>query len=182
MSKVVNTQKIQDLIVEIRNTKVLIDYDVANLYGVETKRINEAVRNNIDKFPFGYIFELSKKEWTILKSKYSTSKRGGKVKLPNAFTEKGLYMLATILKSEQATETTIAIIETFSRLKELSYAMQELSQSTNSSTQKSLMDKTGELMGELLYDDLETTESETTFELNFAVMKLKHTVKKKIID
>jgi hypothetical protein len=75
--------------------------------------INEAAKNNPDKFPVGYIVELKKDEWDALKSKFSTSMKGGKVKLPNAFTEKGLYMLATILKSPQATQTTLAIIETF---------------------------------------------------------------------
>jgi len=76
-----------------------LDADVAEIYGVETKRINEAVKNNPDKFPAGYIIELDKTEWDGLKSKFSTSTKGGKVKLPSAFPEKGLYMLATILKS-----------------------------------------------------------------------------------
>ena len=95
---------------------MILDKDVAEIYGVETKRINEAVKNNLDKFPVGYIINLSKEEWDILKTKISTSSRGGKVKLPKAFTEKGLYMLATILKSKVATQTTIAIIETFARV------------------------------------------------------------------
>lgn len=77
--------------------------DVAELYGVETKRINEAVKNNPDKFPSGYIIDLNAEEWGNLKSKDSTANWGGKNKLPKAFTEKGLYMLATILKSPQAT-------------------------------------------------------------------------------
>jgi len=103
------------LIIELRGQKAILDSDVAKLYGVETKRINEAVKNNPDKFPKGYIFDLEKDEWDALKSKFSTSIKGGKVKLPTAFTEKGLYMLATILKSALATQTTIAIIETFSK-------------------------------------------------------------------
>ena len=99
-----------------------------SFYGVETKRINEAVKNNPDKFPKGYILELNKDEWDILKTKFSTSKQGGKVKLPKAFTEKGLYMLATILKSEIATNTTISIIETFANVKELTTTVRELSE------------------------------------------------------
>ncbi len=83
------------------NNLLVIDADIAELYGVETKRINKAVKNNPDKFPDGYLFELNKKEWNSLKSKFSTSIKGGKVKLPTAFTEKGLYMLATILKSQK---------------------------------------------------------------------------------
>lgn len=101
------------MIIELRGQKAILDSDVAKLYGVETKRINEAVKNNPDKFSKGYIFDLEKDEWDALKSKFSTSIKGGKVKLPTAFTEKGLYMLATILKSSLATQTTIAIIETF---------------------------------------------------------------------
>ncbi|WP_353740014.1 ORF6N domain-containing protein [Desulfonatronovibrio hydrogenovorans] len=93
----------------MRGTKVILDSDLAELYGVEIKRINEAVTNNPEKFPKGYLFELTREEWTPLKSKFSTSNRGGKVKLPTAFTEKGLYMLATILKSAQTVQTTIAI-------------------------------------------------------------------------
>lgn len=90
---------------------MLLDQDVALIYGVETKRINEAVKNNPEKFPEGYLIQISKNEWVGLKSKFSTSKRGGKVKPPTAFSEKGLYMLATILKSPQATEATFTIIE-----------------------------------------------------------------------
>ena len=117
---------LEDKIIEIRDEKVLLDSDIANLYGVETKRINEAVKNNLDKFPDGYIVELTKEEWNILKSKISTSSWGGKRKVPKAFTEKGLYMLATILKSKIATLATISIIETFSKLRTLSSTLKQL--------------------------------------------------------
>ncbi len=113
--QVIKQDQVQEKIIIIRNQKVIVDADVAKLYGVETKRINEAVKNNPDKFPNGYLFELNKKEWGSLKSKFSTSIKGGKIKLPTAFTEKGLYMLATILKSQTATETTLAIIEALLR-------------------------------------------------------------------
>ena len=99
---------------------------MAWLYGVETMRVNEAVKNNPDKFPEGYIIRLKREEWKNLKSKISISSWGGKNKLPNAFTEKGLYMLATILKSEKATETTIAIVEAFAKMRELSSMVAEL--------------------------------------------------------
>src|SRR3972149_8820817 len=115
MSGIVKIENIQELIVELRGQKAILDSDIAKLYGVQTKRINEAVKNNSDKFPGGYIFDLAKDEWDALKSKFSTSIKGGKVKLPSAFTEKGLYMLATILKSPQAIQATLSIIETFSK-------------------------------------------------------------------
>jgi len=93
--------------------------------------INEAVRKNPEKFPADYIFQLNKAEWDALKSKFSTSKRGGKVKVPTAFPEKGLYMLATILKSPQATEATFSIIETFAKIRDLSRTITALA-ATNS--------------------------------------------------
>ena len=114
------SDNVESKVLELRGQKVLLDTDVATLCGLETKRINEAVKNNPEKFPEGYIIALKKAEWESLKSKFSTSIRGGKVKVPSAFTEKGLYMLATILKSPRAVQTTIAIIETFSKIRELS--------------------------------------------------------------
>ena len=96
-------QAIENSVLVISGVPVLLDSDVATFYGVETKHINQAVGNNPDKFPPGYIIELSKEEWEILRSKISTSSWGGVRHLPKAFTEKGLYMLATILKSKRAT-------------------------------------------------------------------------------
>src|ERR1039457_5095168 len=112
----IHTDRVQAAILEIRGQKVLLDQEVAKIYGVRTKLINEAVGNNPDKFPAGYILQLTKDEWDALKSKISTSKRGGKVKLPTAFPEKGLYMLATILKSPQATDATFSIDRKSTRL------------------------------------------------------------------
>ena len=79
---------VEDKIIEIRNKHVIIDSDVAQLYGVETKRINEAVNRNSEKFPTGYLLELTQEEWEPLKSQFATSIKGGKTKLPTVFTEK----------------------------------------------------------------------------------------------
>jgi len=176
---VIKIEDVQNKIVKIQGQKVLLDSDVAELYEVETKRINEAVRNNPDKFPYGYIVELSKNEWDLLKSKFSTSKRGGKVKIPKAFPEKGLYMLATILKSQKAVQAALAIIETFSKMRKLTRNIKTLSNVKDKSEQQALMQKSGEMIAELLDDDLQTTDTETSIELNFAVLKFKHTIKKK---
>jgi hypothetical protein len=101
MQEIVNFDTVKDVIITVHDQQVIADSDVAKLYGVETKRINEAVKNNPEKFPTGYVLELSEEEWHKMKSKISTSlSPGGKVKLPKVFTEKGLYMLATVLKSE----------------------------------------------------------------------------------
>lgn len=172
-------ENLNELVIQIRGVSVLLDADVAAIYGVETKRINEAVKNNPEKFPDGYILEIDKSEWELLKSKFSTSIKGGKVKLPSAFTEKGLYMLATILKSSQATQATLSIIETFSKIRELSRSIKELSTIQDKAEQKSLMRKSGELIAEIFDEDLQTSDTETSIELNFAVLKFKHTIKKK---
>ncbi|MEI6263057.1 MAG: ORF6N domain-containing protein [Leptolinea sp.] len=179
MSDIMKFENLQDCIIEIRDQKVLLDVDVAEIYGVETKRINEAVKNNPDKFPSGYIIELDKTEWDGLKSKFSTSIKGGKVKLPTAFPEKGLYMLATILKSPQAVQATLAIIETFSKIRELSRNITILSNIKDKTEQQNLMQRSGELIASIFDDDLQTTDTETSIELNFAVLKFKHTIKKK---
>ena len=180
MTTIIRLEDVEGKIIEIRNHKVLLDSDVAELYGVETRDINKAVKNNPDKFPKGYILELTKAEKTEvvenfhhLKSiKYSPA-------LPNAFTEKGLYMLATILRSPKAIQTTLSIIETFARIRQLSRNIKELTTITEDKNKKSLMQKSGEIIAEILEDDLSLSESETTIELNFAVLKFKHTVKKK---
>ena len=94
---------VKSYIVEIRQHPVIVDADVAALYGVETKRVNEAVKNNPDKFPEDYMFVLTSDELKDLRSKISTTNLSAKSRsLPKAFTEKGLYMLATILKSQRA--------------------------------------------------------------------------------
>lgn len=179
MNSPISIQNLQKAIIEIRGLKVLLDSDVARIYGVQTKRVNEAVRNNPEKFPEGYILELSSNEWSALKSKFSTSTKGGKVKPPSAFPEKGLYMLATILKSKQATQATFAIIEAFAKIRELSSAIRTLSLTQDEAQQKPLMQRSGEIVAELFGDELSTTDTETTMELNVAFLKLKHTIKRK---
>ncbi|MDQ7003299.1 MAG: ORF6N domain-containing protein [Ghiorsea sp.] len=180
MSGVINIEALQDLILDIRQEKVLLDADVASIYGVKTRDINKAVANNPEKFPSGYVFELTRAEKNELVKKFH---RFVKLKHstvnPKSFTEKGLYMLATNLKSQQATQTTLSIIETFSKIRELSRTVSELSTLEDKKDQQSLMQRSGELIAEILDDDLQTSEAETVIELNFAVLKFKHTVKKK---
>ena len=172
-------ENLKALLVELRGENVLLDTDVALVYGVETKRINEAVKNNPDKFPPGYMFELNGDEFADLRSKISTTKFAKTRVTPKAFTEKGLYMMATILRSRQAIEATFSIIETFSKIKELSRSIKELSVVQDKASQKALMQKSGELISGIFDDDLQTSGTETTIELNFAVLKFKHTIKKK---
>ena len=113
-----------------------------------------------------------------MRSKITTAKFSKTRTEPFAFTEKGLYMIATVLKSKKAIDTTFAIIETFAKVKELTNTINKLSANPPKEKQQSLMQKSGEIISELLDNDLQTNESETTIELNFAVLKFKHTVKK----
>lgn len=107
-------------LIMLRNQPVLLDSDVAAIFGVETKRVNEAVRRNLEKFPKDYMFTLDTQEIANLRSQIATSSSswGGSRHEPKAFTEKGLYMLATILKSKQAVEATFGIIETYAQVRE----------------------------------------------------------------
>jgi len=116
MSEIAKFENLQDSIIELRGQKILLDADVAELYGVETKRINEAVKNNPDKFPTGYVIQLNNTEWDGLKSKFSTSIKGGKVKLPSAFPEKGLYMLAPSLKARRQFTLPWRLLKLFPKL------------------------------------------------------------------
>ena len=180
MSDIMKFENLQDCIIEIRDQKVLLDVDVAEIYGVETRDINKAVANNPDKFPVGYVVELSKQEKSeLVENFHRFNKLKHSTVNPKAFPEKGLYMLATILKSPRAVQATLAIIETFSKIRELSRNITILSNIKDKTEQQNLMQKSGELIASIFDDDLQTTDTETSIELNFAVLKFKHTIKKK---
>lgn len=91
----------------------MLDKDLAKLYGVEVKRLNEAVKRNIERFPEDFMFQLRQDEWEILKSQFATSSWGGTRKLPFAFTEQGVAMLSSVLRSDTAIEVNIRIMRTF---------------------------------------------------------------------
>ena len=197
---------IESFIVELRSQKVILDSDIAKIYGVETRDINKAVKNNLDKFPQGYIFEISKKElenlrWNISTAKISnlrcnistakisnlrTKNSSAKLSLsktrvlPKAFTEKGLYMLATILKSKQATKATLQIIETFAKVREFSKVAKSLATEKNDTKKQNLIKESAHLIGDILNQEFaDDTSSETTIELNLAMIKIKHKITKK---
>lgn len=116
---IINENSIKDKIHTIRNLQVMLDKDLAELYGVETKRINEAVRNNQDKFMDDFYFELTNHEFENLRSKISTANFSKTRTNPKVFTEQGIYMLATILKSKVASQVTVYIIKTFANMRKL---------------------------------------------------------------
>lgn len=172
----ISTGEVEKLMLNIRGKNVLLDRDVATLYGVETRDINKAVKNNPRKFPKGYLLELTPEEKSQLVEnfhrfnslKHSTS-------LPNAFTERGLYMLATIMKGDIAIEATLAIIDTFTMTRQLARTMESLQTvEDGGEQQKGLLQKTGEILADIVGNNLSTADTETEIELNFAVVKIKH--------
>lgn len=179
MSDIIKYESVSDKIINLHGEDVILDFAVAELYGVETREINQAVKNNPLKFPEGYVLSIDNKEFAILRSKFLIANNPKSRTLPKAFTEKGLYMLATILKGDKAVQTTIAIIEAFAKLRELSRTINEMSNNPDEFKQKSLMQKSGEIIEDLFGKDMETSDTETEIELNFAVLKLKHTIKRK---
>lgn len=172
-------EQVRQKIIHIRNNRVILDADVAELYGVKTREINQAVRNNPEKFPSDYVFELDTQELMSLRSNFLTANISPKSRvIPKAFTEKGLYMLATILKSRQAVNATFAIIETFSTIKQLKYELRALHEETDAGKQQDKMQHFGEMLSNIVMPDLETSETESSLEINFLIGKMKHTVKR----
>ena len=172
-------EQVRQKIILLRDCEVILDADIAELYGVETREINQAVRNNPEKFPTGYIFELDKQEFTNLRSKILTANISPKSRvLPKAFTEKGLYMLATILKSPRATQATIAIIETFASVRQLKRELHDLHDEPDNKKQQSKMKHFGEMLSNIVMPELELTETKSSMEINFLIGKIKHTVKR----
>ena len=180
---------VHNKVVSIRDIPVILDADVAELYGVETKRVNEAVRNNPDKFPNDYMFALTSSEAEDLRSKISTANPSKSQKTtsgistksrytPKAFTEKGLYMLATILKSKRAIATTFAIIETFAEVRGLKRELVELHKEPDKKRQMEKMRHFGEMLSDIVMPDVDTVETESSLELNFFIGKIKHTVRR----
>ena len=169
---------IETKIYDIRGQKVMLDSDLAKLYEVETKRINEAVKNNVDKFPYDFYFELTEEEFMNLRSKFSTTNFSMTRTLPKVFTEQGVYMLATILKSKIATNVTLNIIRTFARLREFAINYKDIvdklnkiektmkidQQQTNYNTQR--IDEAFELLHQILRDTQEQNNNLIGFRPN----------------
>jgi ORF6N domain len=118
MSKIL-IQNIEEMIYLIRGQKVMFDSDLARLYEVETRRLNEQVKRNLDRFPCDFMFQLTKEEYESLMSQIATSKkgRGGRQKLPMVFTENGVAMLSGVLNSKRAIQVNISIMRIFTKLR-----------------------------------------------------------------
>ena len=136
-SKLLPLESITQRIVLLRNQKVMLDSDLAALYGVETRRLNEQVRRNPGRFPTDFIFEVTADEFTHLKSHFATSNWGGRRKLPLAFTAHGAIMAASVLNSQRAAEVSVYVVRAFVQLREalashrnLAQKLEELEQTT----------------------------------------------------
>ena len=177
--ELIKFEEVEAKIITIRQLQVIVDSDIADLYGVETRDINKSVKNNPDKFPEGYLFELTTDEKReLVENFHRFNKLKHSTAVPKCFTEKGLYMLATILKSTRATATTLSVIETFSRFRELGRNIKKLETIKTAEQKQPLMQRSGEIITEIFENDLSLTGTEISFEINFAVLKFKHTIKK----
>jgi ORF6N domain len=124
---VVAVDRVESLIRSIRGRRVVLDSDLAGLYGVTTARLNEQVKRNLDRFPADFMFALSRQEFTALISQNATSKgRGGRRKLPNVFTEHGAIMAANVLNSGRAIEVSVYVVRAFVRLREMMVTNKEV--------------------------------------------------------
>ena len=177
--QLITYDKVKSKIITIRNQNVILDNNVAELYGVETREINQAVSRNPGKFPVGYLIDLSQEEWMSLKSQIVTSKnRGGKVKLPTAFTERGLYMLATILKSPKAIGTTISIINTFAQIKELTQMVYQFSKASTETQKIEIFENGTEIISDLLDNNLIVSQHETSFKIKLPFFEMTRKITK----
>lgn len=178
-TELIQFKDVESKIAVIRGQQVIADADVAELYGVETKRVNEAVRHNPEKFPDDYMIVLTDSELRDLRSKISTTNVSAMNRnSTKVFTEKGLYMLATVLKSKRATEVTFVIIETFFKVRALKKELVALHEEKDKEKQKTKMQHFGEVLSEIVMPDADTTETESTLELNFVIGKISHKVKR----
>ena len=185
-SDLINIESVKSRLLEIRGQAVLLDRDVAALYGVETREVNQAIRNNPEKFPSGFLFQLDDREFADWKSKILTSNlspaeaiaiKMGVRRAPQAFTERGLYMLATVLKGPLATRATLAIVNAYAQLRSMVRDMEALQMLKDGSPEQARkLTQAGHKLAELIGDNLSTESTKTTIELNLAVLKITHEV------
>ena len=186
--EIIKFETLENKLIKHNNELVLLDKDVAKLYEIEPKKLRQQLKRNIEKFPKDYAYQLSEKELdTMVSQNVTPSKQSFGGSLPYVFTEKGLYMVATILKSKQALNATFTIIETFAKVKELSRNINSIMKTTNEEVQKELAQKSNKILEEIidiepdiLEDDEEgeVVETTTKFEFNLGFAKVSRSVKK----
>ena len=180
--EIIKFESLESKLINIRNKVVLIDKDLAEIFGVETRDINKAVKNNPQKFPNEYLFELTKEEFEVLRGNFSPTKFAKTRTLPKAFTEKGLYMVSTILKSKKALDATFMIIETFANIRKLSRNLNSINEHQTKEEQQLLVKESNILLEKVI--DIEPvvelkndeTEVETKIELNLGFIKISRVI------
>jgi hypothetical protein len=185
---IIKFETMENKLIKYKNDWVLLDKDVATLYEIEPKKLRQQVKRNIDKFPSDYISQLSETDLDIMVSQNVTpSKQQFGGSLPYVFTEKGLYMVATILKSKKATEATFTIIETFAKVKELSRNINGIMKTQDEAKQKELAEKSNKILEDIIEiepdiltddEDGEVVETTTKFEFNLGFAKVSRSIKK----
>ena len=181
-------ESLESKLIELRDAFVLIDKDVAMLYEIEPKRLREQLKRNIEKFPKDYAYQVSNEVFDMMVSQNVTpSKSSFGGTNPWVFTEKGLYMVATILKSKNALNATFQIIETFSKIKELSRNINDIMKTTDEDMQKELALKSNKILEDVIDidddileddEDGEIIETKTKFEFNLGFAKVSRSIKK----
>ena len=184
----INFETFEGKLIKLKDTLVLWDKDVALLYEIEPKKLRQQLKRNIEKFPRDYAFQLSDQELALMGSQNVTpSKQQYGGTNPWVFTEKGLYMVATILKSKNALNATFVIIETFAKIKELSSNINSIMQTTDKKLQHYFAQKSNKILEEIIYiepdilqddEDGEIIETTTKFEFNLGFAKVSGSIKK----
>ena len=180
---------LESKLLQLEDTFVLLDKDVAELYGIEPKRLKEQLKRNIKKFPKDYAYQVSDDVFNMMVSHNATpSKKHYGGTNPWVFTEKGLYMVATILKSKNALEATFSIIETFAKVKELSRNINNMMKTTDESIQQDLAQKSNQILEKIIEIDSEILEDDgvngeviktnTKFEFNLGFASVSRSIKK----
>jgi len=135
-SEIIPVENIVNRIYVFRGIRVMLDRDLAELYQVETRRLNEQVKRNLNRFPSDFMFQLNNEEFSSLMSQNATSSRGGIRKHPYVFTEHGILMLSNVLNSERAVDVSIQIIRAFSKLREMLSAHEDIKKKIESMEKK----------------------------------------------
>lgn len=164
-------QTIQHKIYEVRSQRVMLDFDLAALYETETKRLKEAVRRNIERFPSDFMFELTQKEFESLRTQIASSKRGGIRYRPFAFTEQGVAMPASVLNSPKAIEVNIQIVRAFVFLRQYALSHKDLTNKLKALERKynRQFKDVYEAIGYLIKKDAQETELKSRRQIGFKV-------------
>lgn len=167
MNKLITVERIERKIFIIRHQKIMIDRDLADLYGVETRVLNQAVRRNIKRFPDDFMFQLSKEETEIWKSQIvmTNKERMGLRRRPYAFTQEGIAMLSGVLNSERAIQVNIEIMRTFVKLRQMLSSNAQLSRKFKTLEKK--YDKQFKVVFEAIYNLMDASDKKTNRKIGF---------------